>query len=139
MAKADRGCCWKTLWWCLVLVSCAFINGGMGYTLSIISALGTDEVQQFYGISSSKYFVLLFVFTLPDLVFPILAGLMIDHSLGPRYAQSSLPRLSSHRADSWSLVLFFLVSFLGQAIWNISGALTPPSFHVALVGYMILG
>lgn len=68
----------------IIVISCIFMISGILYSVMIVPGMGSEMIQQSYNVASSKYTVIIITFITPNLIFPILGGVLIDISLGVR-------------------------------------------------------
>ena len=74
----------------LASTCCIALGTGVSYNVTVLQGIGSEEVQQFYGIAASSFQSFEWSYICPSLVFPFICGFMIDTSIGLRFVFSIL-------------------------------------------------
>lgn len=108
----------------LILVGACVLTFGAYFSQDVPGAVGTKKMSEFYDVSTTGYSLLYSVYALPNMVLPLIGGMLIDRYLGPKFGG----------------ILFAGVVVLGQAIFSL-GTLFPTSggYYVGLFGRFVFG
>eukprot|EP01094_Clydonella_sp_ATCC50884_P023822 TRINITY_DN5804_c0_g1_i3.p1 TRINITY_DN5804_c0_g1~~TRINITY_DN5804_c0_g1_i3.p1 ORF type:complete len:325 (+),score=80.27 TRINITY_DN5804_c0_g1_i3:114-1088(+) len=108
----------------LVLVGACVLTFGAYFSQDVPGAVGTKDMSAFFGVGTTGYSLLYSIYALPNIVLPLIGGMLIDRYLGPKFGG----------------ILFAGIVVIGQTIFSI-GTLFPQSggYYVSLFGRFVFG
>lgn len=108
----------------LVLIGACVLTFGAYFSQDVPGAVGADAMSDFFGVDTFGYSLLYSVYAMPNMVLPLVGGMLIDKYFGPKFGG----------------ILFSGVVVLGQSIFSL-GTFFPQSggYYVSVFGRFVFG